>query len=444
MKVFTTSDNPDINYLAQIVELKHVEKHPNADKLQIATVAGTQVVTGLQAKPGDLYIYFPVECVIDSKYLCWSNNYSESERNKDITKKGFFSRQNRVKMVKLRGCYSNGYIVPVSDIEQYIQEFYGQTITISQKDVDTSFDSILGDRFVKKYVRNVVVQGAPRQKTKGNIKKFESRLVPNQFKFHEDTINLRKDIAKINHEDYITIQNKINGASWIVGKVLTLRKLSVLEKIAKWLGANIKTTEYGEVYASRTVIKSDKEYNQSAGYYDNDIWKIVANRVYPMLDDGVTLYGEVFGFTPTGKYIQPGYDYGCPSNQLDFIVYKGAITLPDGRVYVMNYPQLAAYCEEKGFKMPETYYYGKAKDLFPDLDTHNHWHDGFLKKLEETYLEKYCDICKNKVPAEGICISKQVPFRWDCLKLKSFKFLEKESAVLDSEELSVEEQVSEE
>lgn len=233
----------------------------------------------------------------------------------------------------------------------------------------------------------------------------------------------------------------IHNSSYIVGKVLVKRKLTWKDNIAKYFGIKVQEVEYGNLYASRTVIKNSKFSNgENPGFYDADIWKIVSDRVYPLLDDGITVYGEVFGFTPSGKYIQPGYDYSCPPKELDFTVYKITITLPDGKCYVMNHPQMAEYCESKGLKMSECYYYGRAADLFPDLDPQNHWHENFLKRLEGKYLEMDCHICKNKVPAEGICISRQVPLQWDCLKLKALRFLQKESETLDSGELSVEEE----
>jgi hypothetical protein len=441
MDILSTSDSPDVNYMAQIVRLDNLQKHPNAGKLQIAFVCGSEVVTGLQAKLGDLYCYFPIECQIEAKYLAWSNSYSDAERNHDVKVKGFFPSNSRVKMVKLRGTYSNGYIVPVSDLENYIKEFHGQNFKITADWVDFSFDTICGDRFVRKYERPVPQINVPRQKTKGALKKYETKLVEGQFAFHQDTLNFRKDLAKIAPDDVIVIENKIHGASFIVAKVLIKRLLKLRDKVAKTLlRANIQNIEYGNLYASRTVVKNKNITDKnSVGFYDTDIWKIVSDRIYDLLDAGVTVYGEVFGFTPKGGAIQPKYDYGCPPNQLDYIVYKGTLTLPDGKVYVMSQHQLESYCAEKGFKMAEKFYHGPARDLFPELDIHNHWHENFLKKLEQKFLEKKCWICKNDVWAEGVVIKREIPFGWDCLKLKSINFLGYETQALDSQELSAEE-----
>lgn len=439
MKTLSTSDNPDINYLARVFRVENIQKHPNADKLQLVTIEGETVVTGLDCKSGDLYVHFTVESQIESKFLAWSNSFSDAERNHDVTKKGFFPKQGRVKIVTLRGAPSNGYIIPASELEKYIKEFYGVAANLSEF-VGQSFDSVCGDRFVKKYVRHVPTPNVAKAKSKGSVKKYVSKLVEGQFAFHADTVNFRKDLAKVSPEDEIVIANKIHGSSWIVSKVLIKRQPSWKDKVAQWLGIKVRDTEYGNLYASRTVVKNKNvDLNPNPGFYDADIWKIVSDRVYPLLTDGVSLYGEVYGFTPSGKSIQPKYDYGCPPGQLDFIVYKGTITLPDGNVYVMSQTQLEAYCAPRGLKTDQVFYRGKAKDLFPELNTHNHWHENFLKALEQKFLARKCDLCKNDVWAEGIVIKIQQPFAWNCLKLKCFNFLNYETKLLDSEELSVEE-----
>lgn len=438
--MLTISDQPDVNYLAKVFQINLVEKHPNADKLQIVPVEGMKVVTGLDAKPGMWYVYFSVESQICEKFLAWTNSYSDANLNADIRVKGYFPKTGRVKIVKFRDVFSEGYIVPAATLSAFIKEFYNKTW---QPTIEESFDSVCGDRFVKKYVRRVAAPQASKAKSKGNVKRYESRLVENQFRFHEDTLALKKNLGKLNPEDTIAIENKIHGSSWVVANVLTKKRLSWKEKLAKWFGVKVRDTEYGNLYSSRCVIKNSKiDLSNNPGFYGSDIWKEVSDQVYPLLDDGITLYGEVFGFTPKGGYIQPKYDYGCEPNKCKYIVYKGTITLPDGQVYVMSQPQLKAYCESKGFPMAEEYYYGKAKDLYPDLDPHNHWHENFLARLERDFLEKKCKLCRNDVWAEGIIIKIENPFQWNALKLKSLNFLGYETALLDSDQVSAEEEES--
>jgi len=56
MKLETT----DLNYQAEIVEIKEYSKHPNADKLFLIPINFNNVITGVEPKIGDIMIYFPV------------------------------------------------------------------------------------------------------------------------------------------------------------------------------------------------------------------------------------------------------------------------------------------------------------------------------------------------------------------------------------------------
>jgi len=90
--------------------------------------------------------------------------------------------------------------------------------------------------------------------------------------------------------------------------------------------------------------------------------------------------------------------------------------------------------------VPELYY-GRAKDLFK-IPVEYHWNENFVQKLSEQYLEKDCDMCVNTVPDEGICIRREV-FDIDVYKHKSFRFFEWETKQLDSGEVDLETQESE-
>ena len=63
--------------------------------------------------------------------------------------------------------------------------------------------------------------------------------------------------------------------------------------------------------------------------------------------------------------------------------------------------------------------------------------------LEAEYNEKDCPICTNKVPEEGIIIRKlKHPSKFEAFKLKSKRFLEKESKEADKGTLDIEEEQS--
>jgi hypothetical protein len=357
--------------------------------------------------------------------------------NKDKTKRGYFPKTGRVKMVKLRDVYSNGYIFPYKVLQDFAREEFGEKLT--EVHPNLCFDTLCGEIFIQKFIIPIKEPQDRGQKTKGNIKKV-TRLVPGQFNFHPDTNNLRKELERIDPEDYIAITNKYHGSNCIIANALVVKTLTLRDKIARFFGVQVVDKEYGMIYSSRTVVKNANiNPGVTAGFYNEDIWKIVADRVYPKLDKGIRVSGEVIGWTPSSRMVQPKYDYGIPVGQCDFLVFKIDYVNSDGEVFTLSHPQMLAYCEKKGLRTPETYYYGKAKDLFPDLDVETHWNKNFLDMLEATFLNKKDPLCSQEVPMEGIVVSRQVPLSWEALKLKDLTFLGLETQILDAQESGEEE-----
>jgi hypothetical protein len=253
MNILSTSNDYNPNYVARIVTLEQLAPHPQADRLQLATVCGSVVITGLNAKVGDTYVYFPVECVINRKFLAWSNSFSDPELNQDQKEKGFFHKSGRVRMTRLRGIYSNGYIIPLAELQRFVKEVYGKVLDGAKK--NDTFDTICDELFVWKYVVPIKEVQVPGVKTKGKIKKFNT-VIPNQFAFHPDTKNLRHEIGELSPDDYIVITKKYHGSNFVVSNTLIYKKLGWFAKLLFKLGVLIPDKEYGLTYSSRTVVKS--------------------------------------------------------------------------------------------------------------------------------------------------------------------------------------------
>ncbi len=449
------------NYAAEIIKVGPLRKPEKADRLRCFNHAGNNLITGTNVQERELMVYFPIECAIDKKFLAFTNSLEDATLNRDTTKKGFFGKRGRVKAIVLRGEKSGGYVVPVYDLEEYSKVVLGKTLKIKDSDVGTIFDMVFDNQLCQKYVLPTKQVQGPSQKTKGKTKRYESKLVDGQFFFHTDTSQLARNLHMLDPWDKIAITEKLHGANFIVSKVLVKRKLTWKDKLAKWLGAKIVETEYGEpLYASRAVIKNKNfetnEFNFK-GFYNEDIWAIVNKRLSPALSNGETAYGEVVGFTPSGKFIQKNFDYGNSPNELDFYVFKVTHTDPCGKVRVYSHEQTVAWCKEKGVKMVPVHFYGTPVKFFFDWeneygtiwenDTDEHhkdkyrdWKQEFYKKLSDTFLEQNCKMCKNVVPREGVVVRLDKPFQWEVYKAKSFLFLKNESLALDSGEVSVEDE----
>lgn len=87
---------------AIIVKLSNVRKHPNADKLQLASALGYTVVVGLEIKSGDLGIYFPDGTRIGPEFAA-ANNLVRLKDEAGNNIGGMFDNNRRVRTIKLRG-----------------------------------------------------------------------------------------------------------------------------------------------------------------------------------------------------------------------------------------------------------------------------------------------------------------------------------------------------
>ena len=465
--ILKTSEKANPNYLAKVIRIDNIRKHPNADRLQITTIDGNNVITGLDAREGMLYVYFPLECAINKDYLSYSNSFEDKTLNADTEVKGYFPSTGRVRAARLRSERSEGYIVPVKNITDWVFSHIGISVEITEEDVNKEFDLICDLEICRKYVVKYVRE---QSQQKNQTKKAKvSRLVEEQFHFHIDTPQLKKFIGNVHPEDYISITRKLHGTSAVISKVLCVKPLNWFERLLKKLGVNIVDTHYDLVYSSRKVVKNGfmgadlflrflslpgnnipetyknvvnlikdfKEYGiklqpevPQNHFYSTDVWGDCAKMIEPFLKNGISLYGEIVGYTKDGAEIQKGYDYKCNPKTFDFYAYRVTYTSVDSDVYEMSPREMKTYCDRYGIKTVPEIYYGKAKNLY-DISTSDHWHEELLQRLCDDYLEKDCDLCTNKVPDEGICLRVDKPLDIEIYKLKSFAFLQMETKALD-------------
>lgn len=431
-----TSKNANPNYLCKVVSLKGLKKHPNADRLQMVSIDFNNVVTGLDANEGDIYVYFPIESKISKDFLSFTNSFRDNTLNADPYQKGFFEDNCRVKAMKLRGEKSMGYIVPSFHVAAWAN------VDIFSTDAGTDFDTIGGKLLVEKY--QIPVKGGAQARV-GKKPKL-SRLVEGQVHLHVDTENLRKNVHKIEPTDLISITYKTHGTSWWVGNVLVKRKLSLIERVSKFFGASVSELVYDLVYGSRKVVKNANLEDPKAKdhFFGYDLWETIKNDIGEHIPKGWTLYGEMLGYDRNGKAIQKHFDYGCSPEQGSIShkleVYRITNTTPDGLVTELTYPQIKEFCDRVGLAAPHLFFYGTAGDWYntdysTTLET---WRNNFIERLEKAYNEKDCFMCTNKVPEEGIVVRVEDLFECKSYKLKSFRFLEFESAELDKGEADIE------
>lgn len=437
--MLTISEKANPNYLAKVVQLENIRKHPNGDYLQLVDIDFQTVVTGMDANNGDIYIFFPVECCINADFLSKTNSFRNKELNIDPNSSGFFEDKGRVRAMKLRGQKSMGYIVPINTVLNWADT--ENRVTINEELINQEFDTVDGIQILKKYeVPSRIQSTSSKQGKKPNI----SRIIDGQVHLHVDTKNLRKNAHMIKPDDVISITYKTHGTSWWVGNVMNKKHLSRTSRVMKWLGVDVNETEYDLIYGSRRVVKNSdlKDPKQQDHYFGYDLWKGIKDEIGHLIPKGFTLYGEMLGYDRNGKMIQKGFDYGCtplnddkPTHKLE--VYRITNTNSDGSVTELSYPEIKEFCDRVGLQPPHLLFYGKAKDWSP-IKEDSHWNEAFVKALEYDYNDKNCFMCDNKVPEEGIVVRKESLYDCESYKLKSFKFLEFETKELDKGEVDLE------
>lgn len=481
----------DTNYTASVVAIKTLVALPKCDNVCAAMLFGHSVIVGKDTPVGTVGLYFPVETALSKEFLSKNNLYRHQELNADPEKKGYFEDGGRIRAVKFRGYPSDGFFIPIESLDNL-------NIQLDEPlEIGAEFNLINGVEICRKYIpkslREKHVPGV--KKPKREAVKF-SRLVDNQFRLHPDTVQLGKNIHLLHPDDMISLSDKFHGTSFVVGKVLTVRPLPWKDRLAKWLGVLVKEEIYDAVYSSRKVVKGVSYYqhtfqgtccslwrrtcskllpsawtakmrgkeiayqslfDKGVGFYGYDLWEDIKNQIIEVIPQGVTVYGEAVGYLNSGKCIQKGYHYGAKPNQFDIYVYRVTFTNPQGMVFEFSWPQMKEFCESRGLNMVREFFYGYAKDAFPDLEISLQnsgenwlevWQEGFLNRLLACKAWNMGDVmCKTnnfEVPAEGTVLRKDFLHRSEAFKCKNWNFLTWETKQLDAGEVDIESDQAEE
>lgn len=458
MSLLKITEGADPNYLATVVKIPTIKPHPNADKLQLVEVFGNTIIIAKDVYlEGEKVVYFPVESAISLKFLAWANLLNKEELNADQKTKGFFETKGRVRAVSLRGIPSQGFLFKVSKLAEYYE------VDESVFHVGDVFDTVGSDVLVTKYIKgdskkpnetaikrlripkwlDKTIGVFPRPIRRSaylvinswinrNSEGIKSQIVDGQFQFHYKTEHLGRNIYVLNPDDFITISSKLHGTSAIYSNILCKKKFNPIRTILKKFGKKVDENEYKFVYSSRSVLK-----NRRDGKYTEDVWGIIAKEMEEEIIENFNVYGEIVGYTPGGKMIQKNYDYGLRKNECEFRVYRITENTPDG-VRELEWYEIEEFCYEHGLKTVPVHYNGIAKDLF-NIPVDKNWHDNFLAKMKESYLDQTCNLCTTGVVNEGVVLRIESKEKKTALKFKSPKFLVQESSARDAGEEDMEE-----
>lgn len=297
-------------YVARINEIKSIQ---GADNIEQGVIGGWNcIIKKGEYKVDDLVVVATTDAVIPQ------------ELSDAMSVTNYLRKGQRVRTVKLRGVYSECLIIPLSHIpyKGTRNEYF------EGKDMMEAMD-------IFKYEPPAV------QVQLASGKKIRYHQNPN-FHVYYKFPNVKNVPDIFTEDDDIQITRKIHGTNARYGIVKKL-KLSLWDKIKKFLGFADEWIEYEYVYGSHNVEKG----SDSQGFYDTDVWMEVAQK-YDLkkklwhvfktmkssgaydIDSGLVVYGEIFG-----PGIQKNYDYGLKEIKLEIfdITINGDYLEPERTLY---------------------------------------------------------------------------------------------------------------
>jgi hypothetical protein len=351
---------------AVITRLQNVRKHPNADRLKLATVFGTTVIVGLDAKDGDLVAYFDSNLCLSPEYMRANNLYSNKELNKDPTKGGYFGSSGRVRAQKFRGEMSNGYVAELNSFADFWSDNDLRNDThdwLIWKE-GTEFTHINGFQVCCKYVVPTIGNGYTKRNA---VTRVESAM----FKQHWDTKQLMRQYQNIPNSSVMYIEEKIHGTSGRTGHLL-------VNTYRPWW-------KFWEPKQKWAIISGTRRVNHITGHMPMERKEIEAV-LAPQLHKGETVYYEIFGYQKSGAEVQCGFTYGCQIGHYKVMAYRITITTPDG--FTFDLPRHFVYrrAEELGLMKPIVIAQGYVDNIgkmLEDCQFHAHGNSAIANHMKE-------------------------------------------------------------
>jgi RNA ligase (TIGR02306 family) len=299
----------------EVVGIDSVEKHPNADRLELANIKGWQCIIGKgNFKAGDSAVYFPIDSILPP----------ELEYELFPPESKIKLHKSRVRTIKIRGAISQGLLIPLDDLG-------------FDEDLPVGYDCTeqLG---VIKYEPPV------KAATTGGQATSPKRTNPFFYKY-TDIENFKNYPKLFDDEETIICQEKVHGtnfrAGWVPFYAYTWwDKIKVFFRIApKWKF----------VYGSHRVQLQDKFLY--TGFYDKNVYSeaTVKYNLQNLLLPGQVVYGEIYG-----SGVQKGYTYGLGEGERKLVIFDVKI---DNRY--LDFGALDMFCIVRGLKMPPLVYTGR-------------------------------------------------------------------------------------
>lgn len=341
---------------AIVAKIDSVQEIEGANTIQVAYVLGEPVVVSKDLQVGFVGLFFPVDVQLSEEFCHENNLFRNSDKNKDNTKKGFFEESRRVRsqpFLKVKSC---GYFTGLDSLNY--------TGFKHVQGIGQEFDTIEGKTICQKYISEQAKQKIKNASNKqGKVKVVEFPT----FEKHSDTDNFRHFAANIPTGALLSFHNKRHGTSMRVAKKQREIFLPKWKKaVNKILPIFQDKGEFELVVGSRNVTLQNQN---KEGFHGSESFRFeIGKEIYPFLDEGMCVYGEIVGFV-NGKSIMPNGDikalkdkrytnkygsvnvfhYGCKEHEYKWHIYRITRQTVDGQNIDMPQKELEQWCDDRGF-----------------------------------------------------------------------------------------------
>lgn len=421
-----------MNNSAIVGKLKNITAIEKADKIvkaevHVLGIKQAEVVVSKDCQNDDLVAYFTSNMCLTEEVLGKLPQY-----------RTYLGRSNRVKTIKLRNTLSDGLVIPIQELANFIDP--------SLLNEGFEFLELNGSKICYRYTPPIkIVQEQGKKKDKPE----PSRLIEGQIRLHYDTPPLKRNMHKLDRDNVVYISRKMHGMSWGVHHCLVLKQLKWYERLFLKLGISVITTEYDYVYHSREKVRNGLLYPHINPKYPSkyNLFKDISDTFFKgKLHKGEAVYGEVVGFMPTGTHIQKHYHYGCDPHTYKIYMYRMTMTNVDGVEIEYNWEQMTERAKELSVDVVPLLYDGTLNEWiklyspsWKEDEYINVSDNELLAMLEKEYLGKKAPDC-NRKPDEGVYLRYDHLYRSEGYKLKDPEFVLGESKAFENGEVDPEEE----
>lgn len=311
----------DSTFKVPVTKILKLENHPGADRLEVATIYGFQVVVPKnQYQVNEKVVYIPIDAILSNKVE--SVLFAPDAKVK-LTK-------GRVRQIKLRGYVSQGMVCK--------PETLNSIVNLDKAKLESDVSLMLD-----------ITKFEPPAPKENNLKQTPgSRKASAHPDFHKyNGLTNLKWAPNLFDGKEVVIQEKIHGTNCRAAK-LPYRANTIFKKIKKFFKM---TQEFEELYGSNNVdITNSRGYS---GFYGTDVYgaALAECDAFNKIQNNEIIFGEVFG-----PGIQKGYTYGLDKPR--FILFDVKRLNSDGSQTWLDPEEVEAYAKERGFEMVPVLYRG--------------------------------------------------------------------------------------